>query len=224
MKRFVFLLALLAGCSGGRGSSALPTLPAATQAQVQVAIPQPAPGIIYYALGDSITNNPIDTTAFSFPAVLAQDMGMKMENVGVPGEDVQRLLATEVPKIDPATCGLVTLESGGPNLISFRQDASTVEPVFAQAYHNAFYRCPHGTVVIATYINNAEQPAVHQNIANYNEWLRAFAKHNHAPLADLDRDSRFNDPPFPSRNLYNWFHPNVLGMQQVAQDFEAVIK
>jgi hypothetical protein len=65
--------------------------------------------------------------------------------------------------------------------------------------------------------------AVVANMEGYNAWLRRFVAVNGALLVDLDEDTRFKDPPFPSPYMYSWIHPNDVGMVLVTQDFEASI-
>jgi len=179
---------------------------------------------IYYALGDSVANNvEVAGTSGSYPALLGADLVMKTINLAVPGDRAIAVLDDQVPEI-ASPCGLVTLQVGGPDLIDDLAPAASVEPTFALVYERAKVACPDGTVMISTYINNAAQPAVHENIAAYNAWLRTFAKQNAASLEDVAEDDRFNDPPFPSALMYNWMHPNKAGMKLVAEDWYSRIE
>ena len=219
MVRLLLALAL-AGCTS-QAASVIPRVSSMTTQSVTQDVPRL--NGIYYALGDGITNNPIDGTPNSYPAVLGKRLGITVQNLGVTGQPVGQVLVEAVPKIG-ADCSLLTLLAGGADLIDKRIAAAQVEPVFIEVFRAAKVRCPGGMIVLATYIDNATQPVVHDNVETYNQFLRSFAIQNRVPLVDLDHDKRFNDPPFPSPLMYNWAHPNDAGMIDVAQDFQTVIQ
>jgi lysophospholipase L1-like esterase len=178
----------------------------------------------YYAIGDSITNDP--AIALQFPQVIvAHFPGLTLENVAVGGTGEAFAFKTELPRIPAAGsgCRLVTIETGG-NDLRWGTPVATVASQFTQLYKDVRERCPHATIVVATYINNAGQPGANPapgyeaNLNSYNQWLRTFAKQNQLPLVDLDADKRFNHPP-PTPLMRNWAHPSEAGNQLVGQDF-----
>ena len=178
----------------------------------------------YYAIGDSISNDRYNDEQFAQVVVKAFP-GLTLENLALGGSSAAYALNVEVPKIpsgNPA-CKLVTLETGGGDLIRQAVPISTVQSQFAQVYQAVRQRCPHATIVIATYINNAQQERVRADLDEYNQWLRGFPSQNKLLLVDLAADRRFNDGPFPSTLMRNWAHPSTSGNQIVGQDFVDVL-
>jgi lysophospholipase L1-like esterase len=90
------------------------------------------PQELYISLGDSIAaGSGSSEPQASFPAIVAGDLGVELENLSVSGATTSDVLSNQIPRIaevaDGRAVGLITVSAGGNDLAALIPNSACVE-------------------------------------------------------------------------------------------------
>jgi sialate O-acetylesterase len=169
-------------------------------------------GGLYVAIGDSITFGyglgAPDRDAF--PYLVAQRLGVRVLDLGIPGVDARGALAMETPHV-PRSATIITIFVGTNDADRIRRGTFS-DAEFRSTYRSlidaAHAAAPFAQIYLLT---PSTMMADQWGVTDY---IRSQANAN-ARLIDLDRDRRLH---LRANYQPDFIHPNVAGQQQIAWD------
>jgi lysophospholipase L1-like esterase len=182
---------------------------------IVAAVPSPpkadAQGL-YVAIGDSITfGYGLGAPGRdAFPYLVAQRLGVRVLDLGIPGVDARGALALETPRV-PRSATVVTIFVGTNDADRIRRGTFS-DAEFRSTYRNlidaAHAAAPSAQIYLLT---PSTMLADRWGVTDY---IRSQASAG-ARLIDLDRDRRLH---LRANYQPDFIHPNVAGQRQIAWD------
>jgi lysophospholipase L1-like esterase len=174
--------------------------------------PKADTGGLYVAIGDSITfgyglNAP---GRDAFPYLVAQRLGLRVLDLGIPGVDARGALAFESPRV-PRTATIVTIFVGTNDADRIRRGTFS-DAEFRTTYRSLIAAAHAAAPFAQIYLLTPE--TIMADRWGVTDFIRSQANAS-AKLIDLDRDRRLH-----LRTNYqpDFIHPNVAGQRQIAWD------
>jgi lysophospholipase L1-like esterase len=169
------------------------------------------PGL-YVAIGDSITfgyglHAP---GRDAFPYLVAQRLGVRVLDLGIPGVDARGALAFETPRV-PRSATLITIFVGTNDADRIRRGTFT-DAQFRRTYRSLIDRA-HAAAPFA-HIYLLTPSTMIANRWGVTDFIRSQANAG-ARLIDLDRDRRLH---LRANYQPDFIHPNVAGQRRIAGD------
>lgn len=165
---------------------------------------------VVLAFGDSLTAGTGANSAESYPSVLADMLGCRVVNEGVPGEESSAALQRLPTVLQKEKADLVILCEGGNDMLGKQDDgiiSRNLDAMVAMA-HNA------GTDVI---LIGVPRPGLRLKAPQF---YKQIADKNSIPY-----DSKTIARILSSRSLKSdYVHPNAAGYRQLAESIAALIR
>lgn len=166
-------------------------------------IPRLAPDATILAFGDSLTYGTGATTSENYPAVLANLIGQKLINAGIPGETTADGRARLADVLDETKPALLILCMGGNDFLRKLPEAETIANLRAMLDAARQRQLP--VLLIAT-----PRPGLGLKVP---EFYSALAKEYGIPLEAESLEEILSDRALKS----DLVHPNAVGYRQFAQ-------
>ncbi|MDB5094249.1 MAG: GDSL-like protein [Candidatus Eremiobacteraeota bacterium] len=173
---------------------------------------KPAAQGLYVAIGDSITFG-YGLSApgrDAFPYLVAQRLGVRVLDLGIPGVDARGALAMETPRV-PQSATIITIFVGTNDADRIRRGTFS-DAEFRSTYRTlidaAHAAAPSARIYLLT------PSTVMADEWGVNDFIRSQASAS-ARLIDLDRDRRLH---LHANYQPDFIHPNVAGQQRIASD------
>jgi lysophospholipase L1-like esterase len=167
---------------------------------------------LYVAIGDSITfGYGLGAPGRdAFPYFVAQRLGVRVLDLGIPGVDARGALAMETPRVPPSAT-IITIFVGTNDADRIRRGTFS-DPAFRSTYRNliqsAHAAAPSAHIYLLT------PSTMMADRWGVTDFIRSQANAN-ATLIDLDRDPRLH---LRANYQPDFIHPNVAGQRQIARD------
>jgi lysophospholipase L1-like esterase len=174
--------------------------------------PNAVSGGLYVAIGDSITfgyglNAP---GRDAFPYFVAQRLGLRVLDLGIPGVDARGALALQTPRV-PRTATIVTIFVGTNDADRIRRGTFR-DAEFRTTYRNLIAAAHAAAPFAQIYLLTPE--TIMADRWGVTDFIRSQANAS-ARLIDLDRDRRLH---LRANYQPDFIHPNVAGQRQIASD------
>lgn len=215
------LLLFLAGCSSSSNGSS-----GANPVVVQQA---PKANLLYVAIGasDTFGVGADDPQTQSWPADLATHMGtgVRLINLGIPGELLHDALSVEVPIALDSHPNVITVWlavndiADGVSLASYSQDLDTLLTRLqagAPQVKIAIANVPDLTLL--PYFSNEDPAALAAKVLAFNTAIRTISARHHVILVDLYQHLK-ELSTHPEYISGDGLHPSTLGYQRIADLF-----
>lgn len=174
-----------------------------------VPLPPLAPDAVILAFGDSLTHGTGARDYQSYPAVLAERIGRRVVNAGVPGEETDRGLRRLPKLLDRHRPDLVILCHGGNDILRKRDPASTEVNLRRMIGHMRERGIPVVLIAVPN-IGLFLSPA---------DLYTELAEGEGVPIEDDVLADILGDNRYKSDHV----HPNAAGYARMAEAIEALL-
>jgi lysophospholipase L1-like esterase len=180
--------------------------------------PKALAGGLYVAIGDSITfGYGLGAPGRdAFPYLVAQQLGVRVLDLGIPGVDARGALAFEVPRV-PRSATIITIFVGTNDADRIRR-GTFKDAQFRGTYRNLIEAAHAAAPLAQIYLLTPE--TVMADRWGVTDYIRSQASSN-VRLIDLDRDGRLH---LRANYQPDYIHPNVAGQRQIASDVIAGLR
>lgn len=180
--------------------------------------PKAVAGGLYVAIGDSITfGYGLEAPGRdAFPYLVAQQLGVRVLDLGIPGVDSRGALAFETPRV-PRNATIVTIFVGTNDADRIRRGTFS-DAEFRNTYRSLIAAAHAAAPFAQIYLLTPE--TVMADRWGVTDFIRSQANAT-AKLIDLDRDRRLH---LRANYQPDFIHPNVAGQRQIAWDVIAGLR
>ncbi len=174
--------------------------------------PKAAAEGLYVAIGDSITfGYGLGAPGRdAFPYLVAQRLGVRVLDLGIPGVDARGALALETPRV-PRSATIITIFVGTNDADRIRRGTFS-DAEFRSTYRSLIAAARAAAPIAQIYLLTPSTTLA--DLWGVNDFIRSQASAT-ARLIDLDHDRRLH---LRANYQPDFIHPNVAGQRQIAWD------